>query len=618
MSEQRNIDANQTIINPHDEGTRPPPKLEVGLVGWLRQNLFGSPADAVVTVLASLLILVLVYGFFDWSIRTANWFTIINNQRLFMMESFEPEFEWRLALTVLLSALLTGISLAAWARRSWRSLAGVSLTLLGALALLPPIIDALIPQPVSYFTAGNVEIVDRASTLTPQHNLAFIAQAGETVSLRLALEEVADIETLSALAGFSDRVTNALANAARNRLAQQVKTGETFDRMLSGELTERLEERTRLNIRTFTRTNDMLASTAQYVETSSGRLTASDSTVAELRLWLGRLERAARGLDPRDEAILAAVEAVEDGTTNLSMNDRVPIDLHETIAELSAVTLASDQLEDLGELLVVQLSEDLIGEPDQSDDDEELIKPLPREAAFLRDMWVRLLTPQSVLDLYQLGQTPMSVAIRDAQTYDVLTEALLSEAADTISFDIPADGWYILSKNAVAGETGTAILAASDIHPIVERTLSATESRFVRLTDNELVISDSRPSIDGKSAPFVVLIDNQFRGLRDLQTYLVHFIPPFFDQVERLLLPFFMTLAWGFVLGRALAHLSGENSIFNNRNSRLIVLAWSMTPLLVLLAYFVLAGWPRPDTGRAGNWSQDCGRRRRSFSGAPH
>jgi len=588
MSEQRSADANRTIINRHDEGSMPPPKLEVGLVGWLRQNLLGSPADVVVTVLASLLILVLVYGFFDWSIRTANWFTIINNQRLFMMESFEPEFEWRLALTVLLSALLTGISLAAWARRSWPMLAGVVLTLVAVMSVLPPIIDALIPQPVSYFTAGNVEIVDRASTLTPQSNLAFIAQEGETVSLRLALDQVADIETLSTLAGFSDRVTNALANAAHNRLAQQARTGQVFDRMLSGEMTEGLEERTRLNIRTFTRTNDMLASTRQYVEAISGRVTASDSSVAELRLWLARLAGAARGLDPREETILTALETVEDGATNLSMNDRVPADLHDAIAELTAVTLASEQLEDLGEMLVVQLSEDLIGERDQSDDDEELIKPLAREAAFLRDMWVRLLTPQSVLDLYQLGQTPMAVAIRDAQTHAVLAEAVLGASDDSISYEIPADGWYILSKDAMAGETGTAILAASGIHPIVERTLSATASRFVRLTDNELVITESRPQIDGKSAPFVVLIDNQFRGLRDFNTYLVHFIPPFFDQVERLLLPFFITLAWGFILGRALAHMLGEHSIFNSTNSRLTVLAWSTTPLLVLLAYFWL------------------------------
>ena len=298
------------------------------------------------------------------------------------------------------------------------------------------------------------------------------------MTLRLALDEVTDIETLSELAGFSDRVTNALANAARNRLSQQARTGDIFDRMVSGELTEGLEERTRLTIRTFTRTNDMLASTAQYVVTITGRVTANDSTVAELRMWLGRLERAARGLDPRDEMILTALEAVEDGATNLSMTERVPTGLHGAIAELTDITLASDQLEDLGELLVLQLSEDLIGKPDQSDDQEELINPLPREAVFLRDMWVRLLTPQSVLDLYQLGQTPMSVAIRDAQSYDVLAEALLSEAADSVSFDVPADGWYILSKDAATGETGTAILAVGGIHPIVERTLSATESRF--------------------------------------------------------------------------------------------------------------------------------------------
>ena len=178
--------------------------------------------------------------------------------------------------------------------------------------------------------------------------------------------------------------------------------------------------------------------------------------------------------------------------------------------------------------------------------------------------------------------------MRDAQTYEPLAEALLSGAGDSLSFDIPADGWYILSKDAAEGETGTAILAANGIHPIVERTLSATESRFVRLTDNELVISESRPTIEGKNAPFVVLIDNQFRGLRDLNTYLVHFIPPFFVQVERLLLPFFITVAWGFVLGRALAHMYGENTIFNSGNSRLTLLAWAMTPLLVLLAYFAL------------------------------
>ncbi len=600
MSEQMNADAGRSIIHYQDEPAKPPPKLEVGLAGWMRQNLFSSPADIVVTIVSSLLILGLLISFFDWAIRSANWFAIINNQRLFMMLSFEPEFEWRLALTVLLAALLTGMSLAAWARRSVRILAGISLGAVIIVGVLPSVIEATIEQPRSYLTAGNVDIVDRATALTPQAELAFIAQAGESVSISLALDEVVDIETLSRLSGFSDRGSNALGNAALNRIEQRAKTGETFDQMASGELTESLEERTRLNIRTFTRTNDMLASTEDYVAHIGGRLSSAGSEVGELRFWLGRLEGAAKGLDPRADVILVEAESVDDAVKNLSVNDVIPAELQDAIEHLTVTVLTSEQLEDLGELLVVQLSEDFIGERDQADEDEELIRPLPREAAFLRDMFVRLLTPQSVLELYELGQTPMAVAILDAQTRAALAEGILSGAGDSVSFDIPEDGWYILSKNAAEGKDGSTILAATGIYPIVERTLSATESQFVRLTDNELVVTDSRPLRDGRPIPVAVLIDNQFRGLRDLQTYLIHFIPPFFEQVEALLIPFLITVAWGFILGRAAAHLLGENSVFNNNSSRATVLAWSMTPLLILLVYFALLDGDGTITGVIG------------------
>ena len=296
----------------------------------------------------------------------------------------------------------------------------------------PPIIEATIDQPRSYFTAGNVDIVDRATALTPQPELAFIAQAGERVTVSLALDEVVDIETLSRLAGFSDRGSNALGNAALNRIEQRARTGETFDQMASGELTESLEERTRLNIRTFTRTNDMLASTADTLAHIGGQLASSGAEVGELRFWLGRLERAAMGLDPREDAILEQAVIVDDAVKILSVNDAIPAELRAAIEALTATALASEQLEDLGELLVVQLSEDFIGKPDQSNDDEVLIKPLPREAAFLRDMFVRLLTPQSVVDLYQLGQTPMAVAILDAQSLEPLTEGVLQGAGDSV------------------------------------------------------------------------------------------------------------------------------------------------------------------------------------------
>jgi len=596
MSENKPVDVTKTIIHHQDEPSRPPPTLEVGLPAWLRQNLFGSPADIVITIVALLFIAALVTSFFNWAIRSANWFAIINNQRLFMMESFERAFEWRIAITVLLSALLTGVSFAAWARGLLRSLTFMALGILAVIAVLPPLIEAALPTPPSYLAAGNVDIIDRASTLKPQEELAFIAQTGERVSLSLATGELADIETLSGLAGFSDRASNALANAARNRLEQQETTGAAFDRMVSRELTEALEERIRLEIRTFTRTNDMLASTTDYVGYVGEALTENGS-LAEMKIWLDRLEEAVKGLETEDEAILAALEAAEDAADGLSVQDSMTAHVRQAIDSLTLTVLASQQLEELGELLILNLSEDLIGEAGQSDDDEDLIQPSPDEADFLRDMFVRLLSPQSVFDIYELGQTPMRVTISDGQTQAVLAEGVLSAAGETVSLEIPADGWYVLSKNAVEGAAGTAILRVDGIFPIVERTLSATDSLYLRLTDNELEITGGRPQIDGSNMPFVVLIDNQFRGLRDLQTYLVHFVPLFFEQIEALLLPFFITLAWGFVLGRALAHLLGANTLFNSPRSRAIVLAWAMSPLLVLLAYFALLDGDQAMTG---------------------
>ena len=588
MSENKPVDVTATVIYHEDEPALPPPTLEVGLPAWLRQNLFGSPADIVITILASLLIAFAVIGFFDWAIRSANWFTIINNQRLFMMESFERAFEWRIAITVLLSALLTGVSFAAWVkRRSLRILTIIALVILAVMAALPPLIRAAVPQPTSYLTAGNIDIIDRASTLRPQKELAFIAQAGERVSLRLATDEMADIETLSELAGFSDRAANALANAARNRLDQQETTGDVFDRMVSRELTETLEERTRLQIRTFIRTNDLLASTTDFVPYAAEWLTENGS-LAELRIWRSRLEDAVKALDTTDESLILALEAVEDAAAGMPPEEGLNADVRQAVENLTQTLLASEQIEDIGELLVTQLTEDLIGAAGESDDEEDIIQPTPAEAAFLREMFVRLLTPQSVIDLYQPGQTPMNVAIYDAQMQTALAEGVVSAAGEMVEFEIPSDGWYVLTKDAVEGEEGTAILAVEGIFPIVQRTLSATESIYVRLTDNDLEVTDSRPQINDENVPIAVLIDNQFRGRRGLSAFLVHFVPLFFEQVEVLLLPFFITLAWGFILGRALAHLLGENTIFNSPSNRAMVLAWSLSPFLILLAYFAL------------------------------
>lgn len=656
MSEQKKVDVTETIIYHEDTATLPPPRLEVGALAWLRQNLLGSPLDIVITIVSFLILLTLVISFFDWSIRSANWYSVINNQRLFMFDRLEPQFEWRVALTVLLAALLTGVSFAVWARRSMRNLALITIAIVAVIVFLPSVIEATISQPESYVTAGNVDIIDRASTLLPQSNLGFIAQAGETVEVRMTNTEVEDLGKLKDLSGFSDRVTNTLGNSAQNRIDQQAAIEEIFSGMISREFTENLEERNRVQIDTFARTTDIVASTVEFATRTRDQFIAGDLNQTQLEVWLSRLDAANSSLDESDASVdeaIAATEGIFDtldttlnnelgnlvaaqtGDTNafdetliLRSEDTTILSVEEWLAGLKAqvdtiddpnaeVTAAYDAIEaavatfvtdiepaldelvaalseselteDIGEAVIIGITEDLIGLEDQPDAQESLLRPTPVEADFLRDMFVTLLTPQSVINTYNLNQTAIQVQILDADTMDVLSEGVVTtDGGEVVSLQIPTDGWYILSKQPLEGEAGTAVLAVNGIFPIVERGLGANRSEFVRLTDNELTVTDPRPSIDGEDIPFVVLVDNQFRGLRDLSAYLIHFVPLFFAQVDLLLTPLILAVAWGFVLGRVLAHLLGAETHFSNLPSRLWVVVIGLMPLGVMLIYFGL------------------------------
>jgi His/Glu/Gln/Arg/opine family amino acid ABC transporter permease subunit len=587
MSENKQVDKSQTIINYKDTPTLPPPRLEVGAVAWVRQNLFGSPVDIAISILSTLLIVALIISFFDWAVRSANWFVIINNQRLFMMETFERVYEWRLALTVLLAALLTGISFSVWARQAMRAMTLFAIGIVVVIVALPPLIQLLIPPPASYFAAGNVEIVDRASTLLPQPELAFIAQAGETVDISIASDETQDINVLSDLSGFADRTANALSNAAQNRIDQRAENAETFDQMLGRELTDSLQERTRLGIRTAVRTNDMVASTITFTTYARDQFVAETWTIGELEIWIARLEDAVDTLEEGDEAITAITDELDtmlDGADNASVVDGA---LLETVDSLTTALIDSPNIEAIGEALVNNITTDLIAPADTPlSDEEQVIFPDTPLATFLRDMYIILLTPQSVIETYAINQADMQVEILDGQSLDVLAEGVITADGDAVSVEIPADGWYVLRKAPIEGEDGTAIVAVHGIFPIVERTLGANESLYVRLTDNELEVTDARPQISGADVPFAVLIDNQYRGLRSLPTYLVHFVPLFLNQLERVFLPFILVLAWGFVIGRSIAHIKGENSNFNTTPRRIRLLIAALLPLVVVLGYF--------------------------------
>lgn len=107
--------------------TLEPPVTSIGVWGWLRQNLFSSWFNSLLTLVSLYLIYLLLSGFWNFA-TTANWSVITDNLRLFMVGRYPIEQTWRVQVCVALLAFLVGAS-----GGVWRGLARIAAVLLGAL-----------------------------------------------------------------------------------------------------------------------------------------------------------------------------------------------------------------------------------------------------------------------------------------------------------------------------------------------------------------------------------------------------------------------------------------------------------------------------------------------------
>lgn len=110
----------------------PPPQVAVGLLGWLRANLFSPWYNAVLTVIVVGGLGLIVGPIWRWVFALAHWHAVAVNLRLFMVGLYPSEQIWRPGMVLILLAWLLGGS-AAYQKRMVRS---VSTTLLVGLVLL--------------------------------------------------------------------------------------------------------------------------------------------------------------------------------------------------------------------------------------------------------------------------------------------------------------------------------------------------------------------------------------------------------------------------------------------------------------------------------------------------
>ncbi|HXH03164.1 MAG TPA: amino acid ABC transporter permease [Candidatus Competibacteraceae bacterium] len=116
---------------PTPEAVRPP-ATSVGVLGWLRANLFNSPFNSVLTVLALAALVYLIPGIVQWLLLEAHWqatpeicraaedgacWAFIREKFRYIMFGFYPlEQQWRPTLAMLLFVVLIGLSTQ---RRFW-------------------------------------------------------------------------------------------------------------------------------------------------------------------------------------------------------------------------------------------------------------------------------------------------------------------------------------------------------------------------------------------------------------------------------------------------------------------------------------------------------------------
>ncbi len=93
--------------------TLKPPVTSIGVVGWLRKNLFSSLPNSLLTIVA--LWLIYNFGVGLWGfVTTANWQVVAANLRLFMVGRYTLDQVWRVQVSMAILSFLLGASWRAW------------------------------------------------------------------------------------------------------------------------------------------------------------------------------------------------------------------------------------------------------------------------------------------------------------------------------------------------------------------------------------------------------------------------------------------------------------------------------------------------------------------------
>jgi general L-amino acid transport system permease protein len=96
------------------QGRARPTRPTIDTLGWLRENLFSSWLNAVISLVLLVLIFQLVSGLAGWLFNAQGWPAVVANLKLMMAWTYPAAELWRPQLALFMVALLLGLSAGVW------------------------------------------------------------------------------------------------------------------------------------------------------------------------------------------------------------------------------------------------------------------------------------------------------------------------------------------------------------------------------------------------------------------------------------------------------------------------------------------------------------------------
>jgi general L-amino acid transport system permease protein len=125
--------------------TLAPPRISIGPLAWLRQNLFSTWYNALLTIVMAGILTLITIAIGQWALTEARWGVITSNLRLFLIGQYPADQAWRIWLSLAILSILTGLSAGRFGRATRtlaNSLAAAQLLLavLAAVSGLGPVV----------------------------------------------------------------------------------------------------------------------------------------------------------------------------------------------------------------------------------------------------------------------------------------------------------------------------------------------------------------------------------------------------------------------------------------------------------------------------------------------